>query len=124
MIRRPPRSTLFPYTTLFRSERPRGPSQRVADESGLRQLEVETLIGIGIFTCEIRRDRVQVALGLAHRDAGLESSSNPGVRGAPALEPIVAGLDLRLHHHRHPQLRPEEQLGADEAAWRDAHDGE
>src|SRR2546429_3303973 len=24
MIRRPPRSTLFPYTTLFRSRRPRG----------------------------------------------------------------------------------------------------
>src|SRR3712207_7049541 len=26
MIRRPPRSTLFPYTTLFRSSAPRGPS--------------------------------------------------------------------------------------------------
>src|SRR3712207_7481688 len=26
MIRRPPRSTLFPYTTLFRSSRRRGPS--------------------------------------------------------------------------------------------------
>src|SRR3712207_8908031 len=26
MIRRPPRSTLFPYTTLFRSRRPRGPA--------------------------------------------------------------------------------------------------
>src|SRR3712207_7245819 len=26
MIRRPPRSTLFPYTTLFRSTRRRGPS--------------------------------------------------------------------------------------------------
>src|SRR3989441_12241362 len=25
MIRRPPRSTLFPYTTLFRSQAPRGP---------------------------------------------------------------------------------------------------
>src|SRR3712207_8581719 len=25
MIRRPPRSTLFPYTTLFRSDPPRGP---------------------------------------------------------------------------------------------------
>src|SRR4051812_50228684 len=25
MIRRPPRSTLFPYTTLFRSHPPRGP---------------------------------------------------------------------------------------------------
>src|SRR3712207_7518152 len=30
MIRRPPRSTLFPYTTLFRSERPVG--QRTEDE--------------------------------------------------------------------------------------------
>src|SRR6266513_5598821 len=29
MIRRPPRSTLFPYTTLFRSSRPRVPGQRL-----------------------------------------------------------------------------------------------
>src|SRR3712207_8737042 len=28
MIRRPPRSTLFPYTTLFRSERAGSPSSR------------------------------------------------------------------------------------------------
>src|SRR5687768_18253404 len=28
MIRRPPRSTLFPYTTLFRSQRSRGRCQR------------------------------------------------------------------------------------------------
>src|ERR1039458_10782848 len=28
MIRRPPRSTLFPYTTLFRSRAPHGGSQR------------------------------------------------------------------------------------------------
>src|SRR2546422_3401793 len=28
MIRRPPRSTLFPYTTLFRSGRPRRPRPR------------------------------------------------------------------------------------------------
>src|SRR6266700_7154505 len=28
MIRRPPRSTLFPYTTLFRSEYPGGPRRR------------------------------------------------------------------------------------------------
>src|SRR3712207_6951701 len=32
MIRRPPRSTLFPYTTLFRSRRPRGAERaRVRD---------------------------------------------------------------------------------------------
>src|SRR3712207_8373811 len=36
MIRRPPRSTLFPYTTLFRSH------QRAA----LRDVEVETLPGV------------------------------------------------------------------------------
>src|SRR2546422_5591401 len=30
MIRRPPRSTLFPYTTLFRSQRDREPARRLA----------------------------------------------------------------------------------------------
>src|SRR5688572_31647093 len=33
MIRRPPRSTLFPYTTLFRS--PKGPAARLLPEAGL-----------------------------------------------------------------------------------------
>src|SRR5215469_17541451 len=33
MIRRPPRSTLFPYTTLFRS--PRGPRSRLASTMSL-----------------------------------------------------------------------------------------
>src|SRR3989454_2088021 len=32
MIRRPPRSTLFPYTTLFRSYRHRGPARVFVDE--------------------------------------------------------------------------------------------
>src|SRR3712207_8114669 len=32
MIRRPPRSTLFPYTTLFRSAVPRAEGQRVAEQ--------------------------------------------------------------------------------------------
>src|ERR1051326_2177692 len=31
MIRRPPRSTLFPYTTLFRSDLRRGPKLRFAE---------------------------------------------------------------------------------------------
>src|SRR5690242_21438547 len=37
MIRRPPRSTLFPYTTLFRSDRARFSRQRV---DGGRQLVI------------------------------------------------------------------------------------
>src|SRR2546422_2209543 len=48
MIRRPPRSTLFPYTTLFRSLRPVGDrrragaqaeSVRIAEEDGARTLQ-------------------------------------------------------------------------------------
>src|SRR3712207_8835357 len=36
MIRRPPRSTLFPYTTLFRSERPARPTAGgAADDGGI-----------------------------------------------------------------------------------------
>src|SRR5436309_12400886 len=34
MIRRPPRSTLFPYTTLFRSSRQDHPDRRRPDQGG------------------------------------------------------------------------------------------
>src|SRR2546428_10154143 len=55
MIRRPPRSTLFPYTTLFRSRRlevlPRGgeralerPGEREAREPGLQGLQPASVI--------------------------------------------------------------------------------
>src|SRR3712207_8374770 len=36
MIRRPPRSTLFPYTTLFRSLQPRSLSKLIGQERGDR----------------------------------------------------------------------------------------
>src|SRR2546425_9237219 len=41
MIRRPPRSTLFPYTTLFRSLPRRGPRARVlsADQDAMKNLD-------------------------------------------------------------------------------------
>src|SRR3712207_6969272 len=52
MIRRPPRSTLFPYTTLFRSDSDRGPI-RVRDYTGnLMILKASTLLepgGSGFF---------------------------------------------------------------------------
>src|SRR3712207_9013336 len=41
MIRRPPRSTLFPYTTLFRSHRAAGEARRArADRGEVARLEV------------------------------------------------------------------------------------
>src|SRR5438034_6916687 len=39
MIRRPPRSTLFPYTTLFRSAARRPLERRTDDAGGRRRLE-------------------------------------------------------------------------------------
>src|SRR5258708_15815489 len=45
MIRRPPRSTLFPYTTLFRSLRQRGLEQRQHAAPGFFRLIVEPHAG-------------------------------------------------------------------------------
>src|SRR2546430_12533381 len=69
MIRRPPRSTLFPYTTLFRSVRRDGrrgchlPSDTapIAD-AGLQQLGDGSLIGLDQFI----RDRKSTRLNSSH----------------------------------------------------------
>src|SRR2546422_3233171 len=53
MIRRPPRSTLFPYTTLFRSRAARPP--RAARAGGHRRRHVEP-----------RRDRKSTRLNSSH----------------------------------------------------------
>src|SRR2546427_8879984 len=39
MIRRPPRSTLFPYTTLFRSQRRRGAGTDQRGDAALRKVD-------------------------------------------------------------------------------------
>src|SRR5258705_9339382 len=53
MIRRPPRSTLFPYTTLFRSLFARGARARIRDvhldaRLGLADVQAETRIKVDI----------------------------------------------------------------------------
>src|SRR5687768_17880157 len=45
MIRRPPRSTLFPYTTLFRSHR-RGAGERQGAPGGRRPLLAREAVGL------------------------------------------------------------------------------
>src|SRR2546428_1291451 len=65
MIRRPPRSTLFPYTTLFRSERAcreaRVPDERVGhktlDLDASRRLQTRI---------EVERDRKSTRLNSSH----------------------------------------------------------
>src|SRR3989454_3267044 len=44
MIRRPPRSTLFPYTTLFRSAYDPYISESVAEEAGVELVPLDELV--------------------------------------------------------------------------------
>src|SRR3712207_8170980 len=46
MIRRPPRSTLFPYTTLFRSQAVGGRLRAARETLGLTQVDVAGALGI------------------------------------------------------------------------------
>src|SRR5258705_9226790 len=60
MIRRPPRSTLFPYTTLFRSRRGidgLGERDEICSEFMELLGELEQLLCISSKTCELREDR-------------------------------------------------------------------
>src|SRR5256885_5230604 len=70
MIRRPPRSTLFPYTTLFRSERARA----AVDAEGL--------------------DRIRQAAGLQPAEA--RQRRNHGLRRAEQISRAAIGAELAV----------------------------
>src|SRR2546426_10395808 len=63
MIRRPPRSTLFPYTTLFRSL-----------ETALAHAVAPRKIGFGSDTCLDRKAWRRVAICLGRRTEALRNS--------------------------------------------------
>src|SRR6266850_6438037 len=89
MIRRPPRSTLFPYTTLFRSHHVRQPAN-----AG------------GWHVPEHARDRRGVAQGSDSaearvEDAGARPHRRSGARrGRLSLEPQVIGWLTTVDHKR------------------------
>src|SRR3712207_7119331 len=75
MIRRPPRSTLFPYTTLFRSDRVVGPVRADADgpDRPAPEPELALLHERALEDERVGADLEVVALGLAHAvDVDLE----------------------------------------------------
>src|SRR2546429_3347344 len=69
MIRRPPRSTLFPYTTLFRSLAEFDPTQKTREENlTLQRLEMDAdafAVGQGLTTA-LGRDRKSTRLNSSH----------------------------------------------------------
>src|SRR5256885_13307006 len=74
MIRRPPRSTLFPYTTLFRSREVGRPLERAAD--------------IGIERAHLA---VEAAAGRAGRQVFLERGRRGGGIGTDEQPCLLAG---------------------------------
>src|SRR6266566_3094331 len=77
MIRRPPRSTLFPYTTLFRSS---GGEER----------------------CQRCRGRVY---GDAATEHALRDEQERRAAGATVLAPRASGFDRRAHSEHQPPAR-------------------
>src|SRR6266566_1027915 len=122
MIRRPPRSTLFPYTTLFRSWRParraRPPStprrsgcrrtrpslSRVGPAmEGLKQRAGSRLDRDGLLAAE--GDQLFFAILGADRDQPVAPTENRG--SARSVDPPRPALD---REHEHPGLRLDLQL--------------
>src|SRR3712207_7002207 len=69
MIRRPPRSTLFPYTTLFRSDgrlERRLPEQHPGDGFWLRRRGIRRVLPLDGLRTPLRRDRKSTRLNSSH----------------------------------------------------------
>src|SRR2546425_6118500 len=85
MIRRPPRSTLFPSTTLFRSHAP-APTGEEVHERDAAQRQVERRLGRVGRAVHEQQDAVRRGL----------------------LEPLVAQVELDARRVRRDQVRSEE----------------
>src|SRR5256885_9975982 len=67
MIRRPPRSTLFPYTTLFRSEHPHIAGRIRVSLAEQRRADVTECLGhTRQRVAELRKDRKSTRLNSSH----------------------------------------------------------
>src|SRR2546430_5403672 len=66
MIRRPPRSTLFPYTTLFRSQHARLQTQQVGNVSPFHRQCLHCRVADGVSDGSVRRDRKSTRLNSSH----------------------------------------------------------
>src|SRR5215204_2627758 len=115
MIRRPPRSTLFPYTTLFRSPRHRGDRVRARVDPGDARIRIDDPHGVG------RGDDV-VLLQVAREAAAYGQADGVAHGGRGRVEPDDAGGD-RADELRagpaavaHPEAaRARRQVGRDAA---------
>src|SRR3989440_11541693 len=98
MIRRPPRSTLFPYTTLFRSLRPRARTGRTARGDQRRapaHPEVDPLVATlsADFALPLRSFELRLALHV-ERTVALVGPSGATVRSEEHTSELQSRSDL------------------------------
>src|SRR5260370_8062874 len=98
MIRRPPRSTLFPYTTLFRS-RAGGAEHRRARRRAVH-LRVRARGGGGRLVADLVRDQVAVPVAVAREDRPEHTTSELHPHSNPESPPPPPKKNYRgpLHH--------------------------
>src|SRR5258706_10883553 len=94
MIRRPPRSTLFPYTTLFRSVQTLAPDERElldcygrADDSGRSEEHTSELQSLTNLVCRLLLEKKKKTrqLRAGHRRLGTDVSRRHLADGRPAV---------------------------------------
>src|SRR2546430_6283404 len=83
MIRRPPRSTLFPYTTLFRSDLP----NRLSVSGTLPSYAQITVLRLGSRVIGAVPAEVTTTAGRRVREQMLGGARNAGLPGSPAPVP-------------------------------------
>src|SRR2546430_17486141 len=97
MIRRPPRSTLFPYTTLFRSGR--------FAAAGIAAVPVKGPTLAALAYGDLAR-REAFDLDILVRRQGVAAAGRPvgslGYRGRPVLRPGAEAARPARHYHRPP----------------------
>src|SRR5258707_5650688 len=95
MIRRPPRSTLFPYTTLFRSGRERDRDRAPARAAGQRDVGVAVLVEVADrseeHTSELQSRQYLVCRLL------LEKKKKEDTTGTPAQQTLGASGPPVMH---------------------------
>src|SRR2546430_13497970 len=95
MIRRPPRSTLFPYTTLFRSrQRARRPARRPA---GHRAEEAAAHLEIDLHRAGLGGHQVRARRRSEEHTSELQSQSNLVCRLLLEKKKHIQSLRMRSH---------------------------
>src|SRR2546423_15339920 len=98
MIRRPPRSTLFPYTTLFRSD----PTARADDP---REALAQAPDGVERVDEQVGGGRLRVGVLAKTAERDVPRGERDGGRGEPEQAAAPSRGEEQPHSPRHPADR-------------------